>query len=60
MGDGVAKESGLLICTDSFSISDVVSLSNILRIKYGLKQLLLVLQIIKQEFKYYLKVCKFD
>ena len=60
MGDGVAKESGLLICTDSFSILDVVSLSNILRIKYGLKQLLLVLQIIKQEFKYYLKVCKFD
>ena len=27
MGDGVAKESGLLICTDSFSIEDTVRLT---------------------------------
>lgn len=36
MGDGVAKESGLLICTDSFSIEDTVRLINVFIIKYRL------------------------
>ena len=30
------RNKGLVLCTDSFSISDVVRLSNVLRIKYGL------------------------
>ena len=36
MDDGVKRNKGLVLCTDSFSISDVVRLSNVLRIKYGL------------------------
>ena len=36
MGDGAKRNKGLVLCTDSFSISDVVRLSNVLRIKYGL------------------------
>ena len=36
MGDGVAKNSGLLICTDSFTIEDTVRLINVLIIKYNL------------------------
>ena len=38
MDDGVKRNKGLVLCTDSFSISDVVSAShsNVLRIKYGL------------------------
>ena len=31
------RNKGLVLCTDSFSISDVIRLSNVLRIKYGLK-----------------------
>ena len=33
MGDGAKRNKGLVLCTDSFSISDVVKLSNVLRIK---------------------------
>ena len=36
MGDGVAKNSGLLICTDFFTIEDTVRLINVLIIKYNL------------------------
>lgn len=34
MGDGTSQSSGLIICTDSFSIEDVVKLINVLTIKY--------------------------
>lgn len=37
MGDGSAKSHGLIICTDSFSIPEIVRLMNVLMIKYRLK-----------------------
>ena len=37
MGHGANLNKGLVLCTDSFSISDVIRLSNVLRIKYSLK-----------------------
>ncbi len=36
IGDGVAKQAGLVLCTDSYSIGDTVSLINVLIIKYRL------------------------
>lgn len=36
MGEGVAKAHGLIICTDSYTISDVVRIINVLTIKYRL------------------------
>jgi hypothetical protein len=36
MGDGVARKYGLEICTNSYSIQDVVRLMNILMIRYRL------------------------
>ena len=35
-GDGAKRNKGLVLCTDSYSILDVVKLSNVLRIKYDL------------------------
>jgi len=37
MGDGAAYSSGLILCTESFSIIDNVKLMNILMLKYQLK-----------------------
>ena len=37
MGDGTALKYGLIICTDSYTIQDVVRLMNILIIKYRLE-----------------------
>jgi hypothetical protein len=37
MGDGVARSYGLIICTDSYSVLDVVRLMNVLIIKYRLE-----------------------
>jgi len=37
MGDGTAVSGGLRICTDSYTVQDVVRLMNVLIIKYGLK-----------------------
>ena len=37
MGDGVAKTQGLIICTDSYKLVDVVRLMNVLVIKYRLE-----------------------
>ena len=37
MGDGTAVSGGLRICTDSFTVQDVVRLINVLIIKYRLK-----------------------
>lgn len=36
MGDGQVASNGLRLCTDSYSISDIVRLMNVLMIKYGL------------------------
>ena len=36
MGDGQRRESGLVLCTDSYTIKEVVSLVNVLIIRYNL------------------------
>jgi hypothetical protein len=36
MGDGVAKSHGLLICTDSYTLPDIILLINVLIIRYKL------------------------
>ena len=36
MGDGAKRNKGLVLCTDSYSLSDVIKMSNVLRIKYNL------------------------
>ena len=36
MGDGRNGKGGLILCTDSFSLKDVVRLMNVLIIRYGL------------------------
>ena len=36
MSDGVSNQYGLTICTDCFTIKDVVILMNILKIRYDL------------------------
>lgn len=40
MGDGEARTAGLVLCTNSFSVQDVVRLMNVLNIRYGLECLL--------------------
>jgi group I intron endonuclease len=40
MGDGVARKHGVILCTDSYSIPDVVRLMNVLMIRYQLDCLL--------------------
>jgi hypothetical protein len=37
MGDGSVKPHGLILCTDSYSLKDVVRLMNVLIIKYRLE-----------------------
>lgn len=37
MGDGVAKEYGLILCTDSYKLVDVIRLMNVLMIKFRLE-----------------------
>ncbi len=37
MGDGTTKNTGLIICTDSFTVQDVVKLMNVLIVRYDLK-----------------------
>src|SRR5690606_602626 len=36
MGDGSVQRSGLIICTDSYTLVDVVRLINVLIVKYSL------------------------
>lgn len=36
MGDGSAQRHGLVLCTDSYTIPEVVRLMNVLMIRYGL------------------------
>ena len=37
MGDGGLKSKGIFLCTDSYSIKDVVRLMNVLILRYDLK-----------------------
>jgi len=37
MGDGAKRNKGIILCTDSFSIKDVIKLMNILYIKFNIK-----------------------
>lgn len=37
MGDGVAKEYGLILCTDSYKLVDVIRLMNVLMVKFRLE-----------------------
>lgn len=37
MGDGEAREYGLRLCTDAFSIKEVVTLMNVLLIRYNIQ-----------------------
>lgn len=36
MGDGAIRNKGLILCTDSFTLRDVVLLMNVLKIKYDI------------------------
>ena len=37
MGDGTTKNTGLIICTDSYTVQDTVLLMNVLIVRYDLK-----------------------
>ena len=37
MGDGQRREYGLVLCTDSFTLEEVVRLVNVLILRYNLK-----------------------
>ena len=37
MGDGSSERHGIILCTNSFTVQDVVKLMNILIIRYGLE-----------------------
>lgn len=52
MGDGSAQNRGLVICTDSYTIQDVVSLINVFIIKYRLD---CTIWIIKNKYRIYIK-----
>lgn len=36
MGDGAILNKGLVLCTDSFTLQEVINLSNVLQIKYDI------------------------
>jgi hypothetical protein len=36
MGDGAVRPSGLILCTDSYTVADAVRLMNVLIIRYRL------------------------
>lgn len=36
MGDGSSREYGLTLCTDSYSLPDVIRIMNVLIMRYGL------------------------
>ena len=53
MGDGVATKTGLVICTDSYSIKDTVRLMNVLMIRYRLNCTLRVAK--KDQYRIYIQ-----
>jgi hypothetical protein len=36
MADGAALNKGLVLCTDSFTLQEVINLRNVLQIKYNI------------------------
>jgi LAGLIDADG DNA endonuclease family len=36
MGDGAKRNKGIILCTDSFSLKEIILLMNILKIKFDL------------------------
>lgn len=36
MGDGIKQEKGIMLCTDSFSLKEIILLMNILKIKFDI------------------------
>jgi len=59
MGDGTASRSGLVLCTNSFSLPDVVRLMNVLMIRYGLECTIHLKRRQNQKIEYliYIKQC---
>jgi hypothetical protein len=57
MGDGAAQAHGLIICTDSFSIEDVVRLINVLIIRYRLECTLDIIHQLNLEFTFDNAIC---
>ena len=55
MGDGAVSRHGLIICTDSYSVKDVVRLINVLIIKYRLECRLRLHQ--KNQYRIYIRQC---
>ena len=37
MGDGASRNEGLTLCTDNFTLPDVIKLMNVLRIKFNIE-----------------------
>jgi hypothetical protein len=58
MGDGSRKASGLKINTHSFSIQDVIMLTNVLIIKYQLD--CTILQVKTGQYRIYIKANSMD
>lgn len=52
MGDGTVRSSGLILCTDSYTVPDVVRLVNVLIIRYNLD---CILQKHKQNYRIYIR-----
>lgn len=36
MGDGAKLNKGLILCTDSFTVQELITLMNVLKIKYDI------------------------
>jgi hypothetical protein len=53
MGDGARSLSGLILCTDSYSITDIVRLINVLIIKYRLECTLRIIR--KNQYRIYIR-----
>ena len=61
MGDGSVQRHGLIICTNSYSIEDVVRLMNVFRIRYRLDcNLRLTKQNNKIEYTIYIRQCSME
>jgi hypothetical protein len=53
MGDGAAQRHGLIICTDSYSIEDVVRLINVFIIKYRIECTIRVIK--ENQYRIYIR-----
>jgi hypothetical protein len=59
MGDGTALPQGLILCTNSFSLPDIVRLMNVLIIRYSLECTIHIKRRPNQKIEYliYIKEC---